>query len=108
MTDRPGGPTGPGSAERLAVTGPVVWPGARPGERVARRDLAWLRRRGLVALTAMLVLGAVTALSVVAVMPPRARPASAPADQFSAARAARSREAIRSAPAVIGGADRRR
>jgi hypothetical protein len=87
VTDRPDGPTGPGSAERLAVTGPVVRPSGRPVERVARRDLAWLRRRGLVAFTAMLVLGAVTALSVVEVVPPRARPAGAPADQFSAARA---------------------
>src|SRR4029453_6602585 len=65
VTDGPGGPTGPGSAERLAVTGPVVRPGARPGERVARRDLAWLRRRGLVALTPILGLGAGAAVSVV-------------------------------------------
>src|SRR4029450_12377455 len=102
VTDMPGGATGPGSAGRLAVTGPVVRPGARPGERVARRDLAWLRRRGLVALTAMLVLGAVTALSVVAVMPPRARPASAPVDQFSAARAFAHVERVGAATHVTG------
>ena len=87
MTDRPGGPTGPRSAGRLAAPGPVVRPGARPGERVGGRDLAWLRRRGLVTFTAMLALGAVTVLSVVEVTPPRSRPASAPADAFSAARA---------------------
>ncbi|MEV4618545.1 M28 family peptidase [Asanoa sp. NPDC049573] len=54
----------------------------------AERALARPERRALTALVAVVVLGAIGAISLLDIRPPAPKPVSAPADQFSAARAA--------------------
>jgi hypothetical protein len=62
------------------------------------------RRRGLAALAAVAVLTALGYVSVAALRPPAALPAGAPADRFSAARAAQHDRTIAARTHVVGSA----
>jgi hypothetical protein len=78
------------------VAVPLVEPAARALTRPARR--------GVAAAAALLVLGAVGVAALVAILPPAARGADAPADAFSAARAHQHVTAIGARTHVAGSA----
>ncbi|MEV4706039.1 M28 family peptidase [Actinoplanes sp. NPDC049316] len=75
-----------------------------PGTEAADRALTRPARRGWAALVAILILAGAGALSVPAVQPPDARPADAPAAQFSAGRAYEHVKAIAATQHVTGSA----
>ncbi|HEV8172051.1 MAG TPA: M28 family peptidase, partial [Actinoplanes sp.] len=68
------------------------------------RALTRPRRRGLAAAVAVVVLGSVGYVSLVAIRPPAARGANVPAAQFSAARAVQHVQIIAARPHVAGSA----
>jgi hypothetical protein len=75
-----------------------------PMRQAADRALTRPRRRGLAAAVAVVVLGSVGYVSLVAIRPPAARGANVPAAQFSAARAVQHVQIIAARPHVAGSA----